>query len=126
MLSSFKNQNDAKVLEYGLDAVVKCECDTWDYQWGFYRTLHGGIGIVPKVNLISNIGFGLDATHTTNNDTRIENLKTIPIKFPLQHPCFVLNNELFDKEYNLLFQKKEINTKKNIISRFLLKIKKWD
>lgn len=42
------------------------EIDTWDYQWVFAIWNNGGIVSVPNVNLISNIGFGDEATHTKN------------------------------------------------------------
>jgi len=38
--------------------------DTWAYPWAFSRHLHKGIACVSSVSLISNIGFGDDATHT--------------------------------------------------------------
>lgn len=41
------------------------EIDTWDYQWLFTIWYNRGIMIAPNVNLISNIGFGKQATHTT-------------------------------------------------------------
>lgn len=40
------------------------EIDTWDYQWTFAMWYNNGISIVPKINLIENIGFGENATHT--------------------------------------------------------------
>lgn len=43
------------------------EIDTWDYQWTFTVWNNGGLTIVPNVNLISNIGFGEEATHTTGS-----------------------------------------------------------
>jgi hypothetical protein len=44
--------------------VVKNKMDTWDYQWGFSRHLNSGMACVPSKNLIQNIGFGDNATHT--------------------------------------------------------------
>jgi hypothetical protein len=38
--------------------------DTWDYQWIFSNWLYSGISIAPSINLIQNLGFGQDATHT--------------------------------------------------------------
>ncbi|GEO03221.1 hemolytic protein HlpA [Adhaeribacter aerolatus] len=38
--------------------------DTWDYQWTFSVWKNKGKCIVPNVNLIQNLGFGKDATHT--------------------------------------------------------------
>ena len=38
--------------------------DTWDFQWAFTIWENNGLAILPNVNMISNIGFGLEATHT--------------------------------------------------------------
>jgi hypothetical protein len=51
------------------------EIDTWDYQWIFTMWYHQGLGISPNVNLISNIGFGRDATHTENLNSKVANLQ---------------------------------------------------
>lgn len=40
------------------------DVDTWDYQWRYSIWNAGGLAIVPQKNLVSNIGFGSDATHT--------------------------------------------------------------
>ena len=37
---------------------------TWDYQWILAIWLQHGLSIIPKTNLVTNIGFGNDATHT--------------------------------------------------------------
>ncbi len=39
--------------------------DTWDYQWIYSIWNQKGLTIVPNKNLITNIGFGENATHTT-------------------------------------------------------------
>jgi len=44
--------------------VYDGKVDTWDCQWGFTCLKEGGLTCVPEVNLIDNIGFGSDATHT--------------------------------------------------------------
>jgi hypothetical protein len=59
--------------------------NTWDYQWFYTRLKNNALNIIPRVNLVSNIGFGLDATHTVEVDSRlIQPTKTI--EFPLRHP----------------------------------------
>ncbi len=65
--------------------------DTWDVSWTFTALTHGLLQVVPNVNLISNIGFGADATHTHVVGVHA-NLPTQAIEFPLQHPTFVLPN----------------------------------
>jgi hypothetical protein len=44
--------------------VYDGEIDTWDCQWLYACWRAEGIGIIPNVNLITNIGGGPDATHT--------------------------------------------------------------
>jgi hypothetical protein len=39
--------------------------DTWDYQWGWTVLKSQGMWVLPKPNMVTNIGFGSDATHTT-------------------------------------------------------------
>ncbi len=41
--------------------------DTWDIQWVFTNWIQDGLGIIPNVNLISNIGFDARATHTVTH-----------------------------------------------------------
>lgn len=48
--------------------------DTWDYQWTFTIWSQGGISVLPNVNLVTNIGFGNDATHTTHADSPLANI----------------------------------------------------
>lgn len=65
--------------------------NTWDYQWAFAAFFGNQMMVVPKVNLIENIGFGPGATHTTETDPR----NIVPVQaleFPLKHPIAVLGS----------------------------------
>lgn len=62
------------------------ENHAWDYQWLFIRLLLGGKSIVPKYNLISNIGFGSEATHTFDEDNPMSKLPTKALSMPLVIP----------------------------------------
>ena len=43
--------------------------DTWDIPWQYSILKSGGLGIIPRDNMIRNIGLGReDATHTTGSD----------------------------------------------------------
>src|ERR1700682_5456116 len=59
--------------------------NTWDVPWLFACWRYDLLSIVPRKNLVSNIGFGRDAAHT-KSQTRTARLPTNPIEFPLQHP----------------------------------------
>jgi hypothetical protein len=50
--------------------------DTWDYQWVFSVLSNRGFCIIPNKNLVTNIGFRLDATHTKSES----NLGGIPLE----------------------------------------------
>ena len=47
------------------------------------------MSINPEKNLITNIGFGEDATHTQKKEPIFANLKGNSIKFPLRHPKYI-------------------------------------
>lgn len=71
----------------------------WDYQWTFALHVHGGLAVVPSVNLVRNIGFGPDATHTVSaKDDRGGN-KAVPMAFPLRHPPAVTQDRVADRQY---------------------------
>jgi ADP-heptose:LPS heptosyltransferase len=51
--------------EETFQSVHDHKIDTWDHQWSFNVYDHNAVCIIPNKNLISNIGFGFNATHTT-------------------------------------------------------------
>jgi hypothetical protein len=67
------------------DAVHSGRLDAWDYQWTLSSWRHRMLCAIPNRNLISNIGFGPGATHTTHVNT-VANLPTRGLEFPLTHP----------------------------------------
>ena len=73
--------------------------DVWDYQWHLKVFQLSGLAIVPKVNLISNIGFGHDATHTFNYRESCTELETETIRFPLVHPKKIVPDECVNTVY---------------------------
>jgi len=68
--------------------------DTWDFQWEYAIVKNNGLCILPKVNLVSNIGFAADATHT-KLESDLANLPTAVLG-PMVHPNFVLVDEQAD------------------------------
>jgi hypothetical protein len=69
------------------------EPDTWDYQWGLTCIANGGLCIEPNRNLVSNVGFGADATHTTTVAPATIVDRGIGA---LTHPRFVLRDTAAD------------------------------
>jgi hypothetical protein len=90
--------------------------DTWDYPWNFACWIQNGLTILPNVNLVSNIGFGEDATHTSSSKSRVANLPVKEINFPLKHPPFLLRHvEADDFTYRNLFDS-------SLFSRYFMKL----
>lgn len=78
------------------DAVYRGKIDSWGYIWVFSCWVQSGLSVLPNVNLISNIGFRPDATHT-KGEIRLANMATEEMKFPLVHPRFVIPDTRADK-----------------------------
>lgn len=82
-----------------LDAVSRGTVDTWDYQWAYAKLLRGGLNIVPAVNLVSNIGFGAEATHTLNAADPRAALATQELAPPYQHADSINAWQAADQAY---------------------------
>jgi len=91
---SYKKEADfwSNVFEF-----VYCgKVDTWDYQWAFANLIEGRLNIMPKVNMITNIGFNENATHTVI-DSDIANMERNSINFPINHPIGIFRSYSADK-----------------------------
>jgi hypothetical protein len=81
--------DDARAVSYWtrvFDAMhEKRAPDTWDYQMFFTRMKHNALSVIPSLNLVTNIGFGGEATHTAAASASLMRpAKTMG--FPLKHP----------------------------------------
>lgn len=80
--------------KFELKCIDKNYVSAWDWQWYFSLAAQNQLCIFPKVNLISNIGNGADATHTSFSNV------TIPygeLEFPLALPPYLCPYEEFDR-----------------------------
>lgn len=84
------------------ERVHRGEINTWDYQWLHENWRLNRISIIPNKNLISNIGFRSDATHT-KIESELANLKRYEIEFPIIHPNIIerdyFADNFFEKEF---------------------------
>jgi hypothetical protein len=79
-----------------LDRVKEGSLNTWDYSWTWTCWLNGGLTCTPRTNLISNIGFGVDATHTKDVDAMVADRARGTIQWPLRHPVKIVAAKEFD------------------------------
>lgn len=95
--------------------------DTWDYMWMYSILSQNGLQIIPNVNLVSNIGFGVDATHTINKN-HLAGLPTTDI-WKIKHPPFIVrhqeaDNYIFDYIYGGNHMRKSDSLLRQIRHRF--------
>ncbi len=101
------------------DKVYLGQIDTWDYQWDFAKRINLGLGIVPKVNLVSNIGFREDATHTKDKKHAFAELECLNIEFPLRYPKVLRRNKISDNRFFDTF------IKQSFLKRVISKLKRF-
>lgn len=94
-----QGKNRLKVLKSGK------KLSSWTFQFNMIGFLKDQLTIVPKVNMISNVGLTAESTHASSDIKMIPKglrkvffMKTHPIEFPLNHPEKVFSNDKFDKK----------------------------
>jgi len=70
---------------------------TWARLWYYTLVSHAGLAAIPSVNLIQNVGFGPDATHTTTDRHPLRLEGAGRMRFPLMHPTEVTPNAAYDR-----------------------------
>ena len=90
--------------EFWLDRLVEAQKNaqggrSWDMQFFMSIWLNQGKGIIPNVNLSSNIGTVGEGTHQMGSGNIIDNVPTKPI-LPLTHPSSVGVQSAADREFH--------------------------
>jgi hypothetical protein len=79
-----------------LSRVHRGEIDTWDYQWEFACWAQSGLATVPRSNLVTNVGFGVESTHT-NRDSPFAAIDAHDIG-AIDHPTLFVRDATADRE----------------------------
>ena len=101
-------------------ATYSKRINTWDIQWVYSCIFNNGLALVPRKNLISNIGN--TGTHTGSKISIFINMPTGTININnIKHPVFVIPNVLCEEVayYNIL---KNGNKLKTNIIKFMKRI----
>ena len=75
--------------------------NAWDYQLIVSCFRHSQHCVIPGINLVSNIGFGPDATNCRDEFSLMHNVPRGELEFPLVHPVDVHRSNVVD---NAIFQ----------------------
>ena len=70
----------------------------WDYRWTYTNLFQHRFSVVPRINLVENIGFGEAATHTKSVDKRLV-AKVGCVDLPCRHPPALIWDRSFDKAF---------------------------
>lgn len=99
MIESFcENMYEKQYWTHIFDMTSRGAIDTWDYQWYYACWTQSGFSITPSSNLVSNLGYRSDATHTSYTDDPIApcaGLTNFDI-WDIKHPTFVVSNREAD------------------------------
>ena len=90
---------DYKYWKYKLKVIDHKQASAWDWQWYFTLAAQHQLAVCPCKNLITNIGFGPGATHTTNMVDTDQYKANGDLTFPLDHPLYVAPYLPFEKAF---------------------------
>jgi hypothetical protein len=104
------------------EEVKAGKINAWGYQLDFANFFNNGLTIIPNENLISNIGFRADGTHTLDENNIYANIPVVEIG-EITHPVFILPEKRADiivlnRDFNIDERRRQQRSLKR-------KVKKW-
>jgi len=91
------SEAEAEYWKVIFDRVRQNQIDSWAYPWTFTCWRGHRLNVLPAVNLVSNIGFGQEGTHTRSDDSDLASLPVEPLSFPIKHPDTMVRNFVADR-----------------------------
>jgi len=87
-IGKFPNIIERKYWEKIYNMMHETDFDSMAYPFQANIMYRGGLNILPNINLVSNIGYGEDATHTTNKNNQESNIPTRSLG-KIEHPKII-------------------------------------
>ncbi|CAN5156144.1 hemolytic protein HlpA [soil metagenome] len=108
--------------EQVFEEVKAGRINAWGYQLDFANFFNNGLTIIPNENLIANIGFRNDATHTVDTNSIYANIPLTEIH-EITHPVFILPEKQADlitlvRDFNIVERRRKHNSLRK-------KVKRW-
>lgn len=95
----FLNSHEEEVARIIFDRVHDGRMNSWSYQLDLTRIINHGLNILPRLNLVDNIGFDGDGTHTTTADDPRNKRTARSMADPLRHPELIMLDAQRDAAY---------------------------
>jgi len=99
------------------ELTYRSKINTWDYQWDFCCNNNKGFSVIPKKNLITNLGFSKNATHTDQAPNKRRIIKRFEFLGKIKVREFIKENKDYKKQFAKFF-------KTSIIFKMIRKLKK--
>lgn len=100
------------------DLAYNNKIDTWDYSWIASVWFNNGIAITPNKNLVTNLGFNEDATHTKKNDHKFANLTVGKLGTLNFNDTFEVDSKADNYTFNKIFDGYKLRWPLNYIYAF--------
>ena len=97
--AQFLTRGEMKEAYKLFDAQFEGRVRSWDYQMDLGRLLNRGVTCIPNTNMVRNIGFGAEGTHTVSEKDKRNKLQFGDCEIPLTHPGHMLVDHARDKAY---------------------------
>ena len=96
LVNAFEDHGEYEHWQATFDQQHAGQIDTWDFAWMYACLKNSGLTILPERNLVSNLGFGHDATHTTNEKSPLAELATDSLT-QRHHPSSIARHDAADR-----------------------------
>ncbi|MBQ2815066.1 MAG: hypothetical protein IJE65_00130 [Clostridia bacterium] len=113
-----KLATDNVKVQYGALADISLSCaerhrktgkEFWESIVGCNCLYNNMLSIIPKKNLVSNMGLTHDSVHSNTNKkylpkvtSNLFEMKTYELEFPMKHPDYVIENKAYRKKVNVI------------------------
>ncbi|MEK6442226.1 hypothetical protein [Pseudonocardia sp. T1-2H] len=89
--------SEYRITSQKFDGVYEGRLDSWGFAWTLALLINGGVSVMPARNVITNIGFDSEATHTRRPSRRAGAVPAHPIERPLRHPPSTTPDSRFER-----------------------------
>lgn len=75
LATKFTNKTELAFWQNSLKALLENKVDSWAYRWKYSIWYNEGVCIIPEKNLVKNLGFGSNSTHTSSKTNHYDSIK---------------------------------------------------
>jgi hypothetical protein len=96
LINILGNAKEVRYWSHIFEKTFQGKVDTWDYQWHASICHYGGLTVTPNVNLVSNIGFGPNATNFKSFNSPLARIATSSLG-EIIHPKAIVQDQAADR-----------------------------